>query len=214
MNHPFIVFDFETTGLSPAMGDRAIEIGAVCVSNGKIIDQFQSLMNPGKRIPSFIESYTGITNSMIARAPSSEEAMKRFSLFIKDRPLVAHNASFDLSFLKAEFERINLQVVRPIACSLKVARRLYQNAPNHKLATLVKLNQIKTNGLFHRALADAEMTAYLWIKMSQDIGLSFNINNVNFNLMHKLGSIPKKNLEKFMTAFKESEREMHPGPSH
>jgi len=212
MNDKYIVFDFETSGLSPAMGDRAIEVGAVCVSNGEIIDEFQTLMNPGKRIPAFIESYTGVTNSMLSKAPSNKEAMKSFSLFIKDTPLIAHNASFDQHFLNSEFERINIQVIQPIACSLKVARRLYQDAPNHKLETLVKINKIKTTGKFHRALADAHMTALLWMQMSYDIGIRFNILDVNFNLMHKIGSVPKKNLEKFIAKYSNSEEDLRKGP--
>ena len=68
-NFPVIVLDFETTGLSPQYGDRAIEIGAVLIENNRVIDRFQSLMNPGFRISSFIESYTGITNDMVAEAP-------------------------------------------------------------------------------------------------------------------------------------------------
>jgi len=214
MNHKYIVFDFETTGLSPAMGDRAIEVGAVCIINGKIVDQFQSLMNPGRRIPSFIESYTGITNSMLAKAPSNKETMKNFSLFIKDTPLIAHNASFDQNFLKSEFERIHVKVCQPIACSLKVARRIYQDAPNHKLETLVKINKIKTTGKFHRALADADMTAQLCLKMAIDIRIRFSVADVNFNLMHKLGSVPKKNLDNFFSKYIKNEKDLRKDPPY
>ena len=81
-NSPIIVLDFETTGLSPNHGDRAIEIGAVFIENNEIIDSFQSLMNPGFRISSFIESYTGISNSMVATVLPCEVVMEQFfSLF-------------------------------------------------------------------------------------------------------------------------------------
>ena len=76
-----IVLDFETTGLSPNCGDRAIEIGAVRIESGEIVDRFQSLMNPGCRISSFIESYTGITNDMLCDAPPCNKVMKQFSDF-------------------------------------------------------------------------------------------------------------------------------------
>ena len=77
-----IVLDFETTGLSPDYGDRAIEIGAVKLVDGKVVETFQKLMYPGKRIDFFIESYTGITNSMLKKAPPCEEVMCEFSDFI------------------------------------------------------------------------------------------------------------------------------------
>lgn len=77
-----VVLDFETTGLSPQYGDRAIEIGAVLLENGVIVDRFQRLMNPGFRISPFIESYTGITNEMLKAEPPCEEVMAGFSDFI------------------------------------------------------------------------------------------------------------------------------------
>lgn len=195
----YIVFDFETTGLSPYNGDRAIEIGAVLVSDGEIKDRFQTLMNPGMRISSFIESYTGISNEMLSSAPTNSNAMKKFSKFIGNTPLIAHNASFDKNFLMAEFSKIDYLATQPIACSLKVARRLYQNAPNHKLMTLIKINNIKITGQFHRALADAEMTARLWMKMGDDLKDKFNHIDVNFAFMHKLSSVAKKDIGKFIS---------------
>jgi len=108
-NFPVIVLDFETTGLSPQYGDRAIEIGAVLIDNDRIADRFQSLMNPGVRISSFIESYTGISNDMVAAAPPCEEVMEQFSEFMGQYPLVAHNASFDRKFLDLELGFIGKQ---------------------------------------------------------------------------------------------------------
>lgn len=101
-----IVLDFETTGLSPNQGDRAIEIGAVKLENGQVVDRFQSLMNPGFRVSGFIEGYTGITNNMLNHAPSCDEVMSEFVDFIGDANLVAHNASFDKRFLDAELDLI------------------------------------------------------------------------------------------------------------
>ena len=93
-----IVFDFETTGLSPDMGDRSIEIGAVLIENGKITDRFQQLMNPGVRIPLFIENLTGITNGMVKEARNNTEVMSDFYDFITGRNLVAHNARLTNGF--------------------------------------------------------------------------------------------------------------------
>jgi DNA polymerase-3 subunit epsilon len=137
-NVPVIVLDFETTGLSPQYGDRAIEIGAVLIENNMITDRFQSLMNPGFRISSFIESYTGISNSMVEASPPCEEVMEQFAEFIGDYSLVAHNASFDRRFLEAELGFIGKSRKSNMACSMLTARRVYPNAPNHKLETLVR----------------------------------------------------------------------------
>ncbi|PNH95850.1 3'-5' exonuclease [Vibrio diazotrophicus] len=164
-----VVLDFETTGLSPNLGDRAIEIGAVKLVDGEIVDSFQQLMNPGFRVSSFIESYTGITNNMLRTAPSCDEVMAAFSEFIADENLIAHNASFDKRFLDAELERIDCGYSGEFACSLLVARRLIPDAPSHKLGELVRYKNIENNGVFHRALADAQMTAHLWLRMVKDL---------------------------------------------
>ena len=93
--HSVIILDFETTGLSPDQGDRAIEIGAVKIEQGRVTDRFQQLMNPGVRVSGFIEDYTGISNTMLKDAPPCDEVMDQFCDFIGDDNLVAHNASFD-----------------------------------------------------------------------------------------------------------------------
>ena len=81
-----VVLDFETTGLSPDLGERPIEVGAVLLEAGRIIDRFQSLMNPGKRINSFIEGYTGISNAMVRKAPPCAEVMAEFAQFAYSTP--------------------------------------------------------------------------------------------------------------------------------
>ena len=122
-----IVIDFETTGLSPGQ-DRAIEVAAVLVHNGKIQDRFQTLMNPGKRVSSFIESYTGISNAMLKDAPSNDKAMKELMSFVGKTPLVAHNASFDKRFLDAELKLSSSKYSGSFACSMLAARRIYPDA--------------------------------------------------------------------------------------
>lgn len=89
------VIDFETTGLSPAMGDRATEVAIVLLEDGRVVDRFQSLMNAGVRISPFIEQYTGISNDMIRVAPPAGDVMAQAMRFAQGVPLVAHNASFD-----------------------------------------------------------------------------------------------------------------------
>lgn len=192
-----IVLDFETTGLSPNMGDRAIEIGAVKLINGEVVDTFQQLMNPGFRVSSFIEGYTGITNAMLDNAPSCEEVMSQFHSFIADDNLVAHNASFDKRFLDAEFDRINKDYLGDFACSLLVSRRLNQDAPSHKLGDLVRYKQIDNDGVFHRALADSQMTAKLWLLMLEDIEQR-GISEPSFSLMQKISKTSKGAIGKLL----------------
>ncbi|TNJ38138.1 3'-5' exonuclease [Prosthecochloris vibrioformis] len=186
-----VVLDFETTGLSPQYGDRAIEIGAVLLEQGKIVDRFQRLMNPGFRISPFIESYTGITNEMLTREPRCEEVMEDFSGFIAGRNIVAHNASFDRKFLDAELKRVHKVFAGECCCSLLVSRRVYQEAPNHKLQTLVSHAGIPETGTFHRALADAEMTAHLWMSMLNRIRQQYGIQQLFLDELGKLSKLGK-----------------------
>lgn len=197
-NFSVIVLDFETTGLSPEYGDRAIEIGAVLIENNRVTDRFQSLMNPGFRINSFIESYTGISNKMVKDAPPCGEVMEQFAKFIGDHPLVAHNASFDRKFLDSEFSFIGKSRNSNMACSMLVARRLYPDAPNHKLGTLVRYCNIPTDGTFHRALADAEMTGHLWLSMIDKIRKVFAVNQISFDLMQRLSKIAKAKAPEYL----------------
>jgi len=190
-NFPVIIFDFETTGLSPQLGDRPIEIGAVLIEDTKVTHRFQSLMNPGFTVSSFIESYTGIGNDMVQSAPPCEEVMEQFAEFIGDYPLVAHNASFDLKFLDSELKFIGMSRRNDITCSMLTARRVYPDAPNHQLGTLVRYCGVYTDGTFHRALADAEMTGRLWISMIEKIKNTFGVNHITFDLMQKLSRISK-----------------------
>jgi len=197
-----IVFDFETTGLSPDMGDRSIEIGAVLIENGKITDRFQQLMNPGVRIPLFIENLTGITNRMVKEARKNTEVMGDFYDFIAGRNLVAHNASFDERFLRAEFKRIKKSFSGGIACSLLAARRIYQNAPNHQLATLAQYKNLPSDGVYHRALADAEVTAHLWLSLLSELRAQHEVDELSFGFMHTLTKTPKHQLRKFYEKYK------------
>ena len=186
-----VVLDFETTGLSPGMGDRAIEIGAVRIDSGQVTERFQELMNPGQRISGFIESYTGITNAMLKDARPCSEVMRDFVEFIGGYNLVAHNASFDKRFLDAELQRLSVNYAGQFACSMLVARRIYQQAPNHKLGTLVAYKNFPVEGTFHRALYDSEMTAKLWLAMLGDIGQQYETSAIPFSLMQKLTRAPK-----------------------
>lgn len=191
-----VVVDFETTGLSPENGDRAIEIGAVKLVNGEVVDTFQALMNPGRRVDSFIESYTGISNAMLADAEPCAVVMKDFSQFLGNSHLLAHNASFDKKFLEAEFARIDTTYSGRFLCSLLLARRIFLTAPNYKLATLINFTNIAENGHYHRALYDAQMTAKLWTTLLQTIEQKYSLTAVDFSLLETLQKTPKHSIEK------------------
>ena len=202
-NGGIVVLDFETSGMSPEQGDRAIEIGAVLIRNGAIVDHFQSLMNSGVRVNGFIEDYTGITNDMLRSAPGAAEVMTAFSAFIADYPLVAHNAAFDRRFLDAELQRIRKKRRQDFACSLLVARRLYPEAPNHKLETLIRYKGLSL-GTFHRALADSEMTARLWLRMVSDLQSLHGIKTASFALMQHLATIKKSRIGSYLEQLSKS----------
>jgi DNA polymerase-3 subunit epsilon len=204
-NCSVVVLDFETTGLSPFRGDRAIEIGAVLITDNEIVGRFQSLMNPGMRISSFIEDYTGITNKMLSTAPPVGQVMGDFHSFMGQHHLVAHNAGFDCRFLDAELDRIRRKRAGEFACSMLLSRRIYPDAPNHKLETLVRYKKLKTTGVHHRALADAEMTGYLWIEMVNDLKSDFNLQDVSFDLMQSLSKVPKAKVPLFLKSIAEED---------
>ena len=195
-----VVLDFETTGLSPGAGDRAIEIGAVRIEHGVVTARFQELMNPGQRVSGFIESYTGITNTMLADARPCEEVMGDFAEFIRGYNMVAHNASFDKRFLDAELERISMNYSGQFSCSMLAARRIFQQAPDHKLGTLVEYMNIPVEGAFHRALYDSQMTAKLWLAMLDDVQQQYVMSEIDFGLMQKLAMTPKHAVDSFWLA--------------
>jgi DNA polymerase-3 subunit epsilon len=196
-NFPVIVLDFETTGLSPRQGDRAIEIGAVLIDNHRIIDRFHSLMNPGIPVSPFIQSLTGITDAMVRSAPSCAEVMAGFDEFMGHYPLAAHNASFDGRFLDSELARIGREKTNEMVCTLLVARRVYPHIPSHKLEALVRYKNLHYDGTFHRALADAEMTAHLWLAMIEDIKGLYGVVEVSLESLQKLSRIAKAKARAF-----------------
>ena len=180
--------DFETTGLSPESGDRIIEVGIAILSGGRIVDRYQSFINPQARIPAVVSSLTGINDSMVRTAPRAAQVMPEIINFVGDLPLVAHNASFDKRFMESELRRIGHRATNEFICSLRVARRVYPGAPNHKLATLVRLAGVQPAEQYHRALGDAEMTAGLWTRMVEEIERQHDVEIVSLKLMRSLQS--------------------------
>ena len=189
------VIDFETTGLSPDYGDRATEIAAVLIEDGQVVDRFQSLMNAGVRIPAFITELTGITDAMVRMAPPAADVMRDVSDFVGDYPLVAHNASFDSRFWDAELKRVHRKRRQEFACSMLVARRLFPQAPNHKLGVLIEYAKLPVTGRYHRALADAEMAASLLLHMEEELRRRYQLRDVPHELLRKIQKVQKQQLD-------------------
>lgn len=194
------VIDFETTGLSPAQGDRATEVAAVIVEGGRVVDRYQSLMNAGVRIPACIEALTGISNAMIRSAPSAGDVMRAVSDFVGDIPVVAHNAAFDAKFWDAELARIQRSRTQDFVCSLLLSRRLFPLAPSHKLGALVEYASLPVAGRYHRALADAEMAASLLLRLEEELRLRHQVRDVSVELLRRIQRSPKAQLQQCLAS--------------
>ena len=159
----FVVFDIETTGFSP-VSNRIIEIGAVKVVNGEITDRFSTFVNPQVPIPFRIEKLTSINDSMVMDAPLIETVLPEFLDFCQDAILVAHNASFDMSFIKENVQRLHLNREFTYVDTLGIARVLLPNQAKHTLDAVCKTLGISLEN-HHRAVDDAEATAQMFVKM-------------------------------------------------
>ncbi len=159
----FAVFDIETTGLYPAR-DAITEIGAVIVKNGEITGEFQTFVNPGRRIPFEIVKLTGISDDMVSGAPDIAEALRAFLAFVGERPLVAHNADFDTGFISLACRRLGIPFGHTYIDTLKLSRVLLPTLSRHKLNIVAKeLGLPEFN--HHRATDDAKTTALMLIRL-------------------------------------------------
>lgn len=197
--NPIAIIDFETTGLSPAMGDRATEVAIVLMEGDRIVDRFQSLMNAGVRISAFIEAYTGISNAMIATAPRAEVVMADAARFVGGAPMVAHNASFDRRFWCAELARAGVAeheaAAQPFACTMLLSRRLYPEVRSFKLGSLAAWHGLPASGRAHRALADAEMAAALLERIGRDLRRRYGLGPVQHPWLMDLQRSPRHKLD-------------------
>ncbi|KKB38941.1 PolC-type DNA polymerase III [Bacillus thermotolerans] len=163
----YVVFDVETTGLS-AVYDTIIELAAVKMKGGEIIDRFESFANPHHPLSATTTNLTGITDEMVQEAPEVEEVLQKFKEWTGDAVFVAHNASFDMGFLSTGYTRYGLgKPANPVIDTLELARFLYPTMKNHRLNTLAKKFDIELTQ-HHRAIYDAEATGYLFAKMLKD----------------------------------------------
>jgi DNA polymerase III subunit epsilon len=202
-----VIIDFETTGLSPREGDRATEVGAVAVKGQKIIGRYQSLMNSNTHVPSFVTGLTGITNEMVDNAPPARQVMKELAEFVGSSQLVAHNASFDRKFLNSEFANAGIEHSYKFACTVLLSKRIFQNETNYKLATLVKSLNLPSAGSFHRALADAEMTAELLFKLRERIVEKYGLALPSHKLLVRIQNTKNANIERVFRTQKNTEKQ-------
>lgn len=164
---PVVVLDFETTGLNTAK-DRIIEIGAVKLSNGQVIESFGELINPGIPLPARISEITHITEQMLEDKPRLDEVMPRFLEFLDGCPIAAHNAKFDCSVLQSELKRLNLpEYTAAQIDTLTLARKLYPELRTHRLSSVCKHLGVSLKDA-HRAVNDAAATAQCLAKMISD----------------------------------------------
>lgn len=198
MSPPIAVIDFETTGMTPGQGARATEVAIVLLEDGQVVDRFQSLMRTGVWIAPFITRLTGITNAMVAAAPPAEEVMRDAARFVGAAPMVAHNAAFDRKFWEAELAQAGLDAPQAFACTVLLSRRLYPEAPSHKLGNIVDHLGLARAGRAHRALADAEMAASLLARMQHDLRLRWGIGQTGHDMLTTLQRCPKGQMARLL----------------
>jgi len=193
----FVIFDVETTGLSPTDGDRIIEIAAVKIKEGRVLNRFYSLVNPQRPIPSQATMVNNITDDMVAEAPLAADILPQMIHFIGGACVAGHNVRFDLNFLCYELaltgRRLHDQT--PAVDTLKMARDLLPYLSNHKLAYLARSLGVVVDQT-HRAMADVEITVGVFLRLMEMAGdknlqkvpvflNQFGIEKPNFKLSQK-----------------------------
>jgi DNA polymerase III epsilon subunit len=167
----FVIFDVETTGLSPADGDRIVEIAAVKVKGSVVVDKFYSLVNPQRSMPSQATMVNNITEEMFIKAPVAADILPQMIHFIGGACVAGHNVRFDLNFLCYELaligRRLNDQT--PAVDTLKMARELLPYLSNHKLAYLARSLGVVVDQT-HRAMADVELTVAVFLRLMEMAG--------------------------------------------
>jgi DNA polymerase-3 subunit epsilon len=202
---PIVMLDFETTGLTPAAGDRITEVAALRIVRGKIVDRYVSLVNCNVRIPSFITQLTGITQGMVNAAPASSVVVPELLRFIGTDALAAHNASFDAKFLLAESARLDLTpAYEGLICSLKLSRRVFPGLTSYKLGTLASTLGIRFNSAAHRAEADAEVSANLLIHIGEYLGRTYQFSSIDPHLLESVNNLSAAKVSGFLKTHMES----------
>ena len=177
----YVVFDIETTGLSPAL-EEITEIGAIRIENGVQTDSFSQLINPGKPIPGNITDLTGITDQMVKDMPSIDQVLPKFLEFCQGATVVAHNAAFDTGFIREKANRLGLPFHYKIADTLRLSRELFPNEKKHSLNVVAERLGVSLEN-HHRAVDDATATAEIFLKfldmIAEQYGASAGETNID-----------------------------------
>jgi len=170
LDRALVFLDLETTGAA-AYADRITEIGLVEVDKGEQVGEWSSLVNPERPLPPLIESLTGITDAMLAKAPTFAELAEGLYQRLAGKTLVAHNARFDFGFLQSEFRRVGLKFAPEVLCTVRLSRRLYPQERRHNLDSLIERHGLSCDNR-HRALADARVLWGFTQRIHQDLETS------------------------------------------
>lgn len=192
LEETYVIFDLETTGLDPKDGNSIIEIGAVRVRNNEIIDRFDELINPGVKLSDEIIRITNITDEMLEGKPKEEEIVKKFITWVGEDTLVAHNARFDLSFMKMAYLRYSLGSFNfNVIDTLGISRYLDPQERYHNLTVLMERYHIKWDeDKHHRADYDSEGTSLVLYEMLK------KLEDKNITTLSDLSHIPRILLNK------------------
>ena len=194
----YVVFDLETTGFNAGGADSIIEIGAVKINNGEIIDRFDELINPGRKLPSKITELTNITDEMLKDKEDEETVVKKFKQWVGKLPMVAHNAKFDVSFIVMAHSKYNLgEFTNTVIDTLELSRALDTGYSRHSLSALVKRYDVPWDeSAHHRGDYDAEGTALVFHKMLK------KLVSRNFETMKDLDKLVSKDeIHKYGTSY-------------
>lgn len=186
----FTIVDIETTGGSLA-GGRVIELGIIRVEREEVVAEYQSFINPGQKLSSFISSLTGITDEDVVNAPYFEEIAEDLLPLFEDSVFVAHNSSFDYRFLKVAFERADLAFTMETLCTVRLSRALYPKYKKHNLSALIDRFELTCQNR-HRAFDDAKV---VW-DFLQLLKLEFPPEILNAAIERSLKKIPPKQQQK------------------
>ncbi|MDD3453104.1 MAG: PolC-type DNA polymerase III [Bacilli bacterium] len=188
LENTYVVFDLETTGFNAGGGDSIIEIGAVKICNGEIIDRFDQLIDPERPLPAKITEVTNITDDMLKNQPKEKEAVIDFIKWSGSLPMVAHNAKFDVSFLEMAYKKYDLgEFTNTVIDTLELSRTLDNGYARHSLSALVKRYGVAFDeDAHHRADYDSEGTALVFHKMLK------KLDSNNFELISDLDKLVSK----------------------
>lgn len=183
----YVFLDLETTGATP-LRDRITEIALIRFENGVEVSRWQTLINPETSIPFFIQQLTGITNEMVANAPTFKQVAGELIHYLQDTVLCAHNVRFDHGFLKSEFKRIGVTLRQKVLCTVKLSRKLYPQHRSHALDAIISRHQLVCQAR-HRAMGDVEMMVGFLKSATQEFGI-VKLREAADNLLKGSKSLP------------------------